>query len=285
MSGLLINGTLFDVPGVAEVLSPGEKPWVRMESKDYRKRTGAIQMITIHTTQGIDPVKVVPGKGPDGRDKKTADYWSTNGEAGGTPLIVDTDGSIANLIDLVKYEAFHATKVNPYSVGIEMVQMADGTVYQATLDSTLLLVLRLCDLLGIPFQTTSRIYRTNTIIERLRYGGANDVVGVFGHRDNAWKFPEWLKPEARIKYPNGYADRGRGDPGDEIYAMMRRRGAMMFDFDARQDLAYWKAIQVRLNASYNAGLTVSGVCDQTTVAVLRAQGLWNGGVFLESPVP
>jgi hypothetical protein len=273
---LLIDGRYVSVPGCT-VIAPGRLP---VAANDYgRRATSWVRQVTIHTTQGKDPQIIKPGGPPRPGDRaaQIARYWSTSSTPGCAPLIVDGD-SIACLFDLVKYQGYHATTVNPWSVGIEMVQEPDGTIYEDTLDATVRLVLVLCDALGIPLQTTDRVYRSNTIIERLRFGGS-DVVGVFGHRDNAWRFPQHLNAATLARYPSGYADRGRGDPGDEIYRRLRRAGAMSFDFDGREEIAWWMRVQRAL------GLGADGVCGPGTVAELRRRGLWSGGVFAEAPIP
>lgn len=277
MPGLLIDGELVDVPG-ATVLSPHDESWVKLAPNDFGKRPGRPHQIILHTTAGEWPQKIVPRAPRAGtRAEQIARYWSSNGTPGGAPLIVDGT-EIACLVDLVRFQGYHATKCNPYSVGIEMVQEPDGTIGSDTLDTTVALVLVLCDVLGIPLQGDGRPWRSNTIVERLRYGGP-DAVGVFGHNQMAWKFPEWLEPEKRAAYPNGYADRGRGDPGDEIFVRLRAVGMMMFDFDKREELAYWQPVQRSL------GVVADGVCGRFTSAELKRRGLWNGGVFLERPVP
>lgn len=282
MSGLLINGALVDVPGV-EVISPHELPWAYLGLGDCRPRTTSwVRQITLHSTKGTWPQHVKPGRGPGGRDESTARYWSNDPQHGGAHLIVDNDGSIVCLADLVKVEAFHATTVNKWSVGIEMYQELDGGIHEAVLDSTVALVLTLCDALGIPLQSTSRVYRDNEIVKRLLRGG-EDVVGVYGHRDNAWQFPEWMPPAQRARYPNGYASRGQGDPGDEIYRRLKAAGMMTFDIDAEGEKAYWKPVQAALNAR-GEHLTVDGVCGPGTVASLRRHQLWHGGVFTEAPI-
>ena len=288
MPGLLIAGLLVDVPG-ATVLSPGDEPWVRMDARDYRKRsTTWLRQITPHTTKGIWPQRIVPGRPPNQgtRAEQVARYWSNNTQPGGAPLIVDGD-LISCLVDLFKFETYHATKCNPWSCGIEMVQEPDGTIYESTLDTTVRLILVLSDILGIPLQGHSKPYRSNTIIEWLKYGGPN-VVGLFGHNQSAWMFPEWYpqKDYARLikAYPNGYADRGRGDPGDEIMVRLRAAGMMTFDIDAGGELVYWRKVQQHLNAEHGEKLTADGVCGPGTVAALRRAGLWNGGVFVEVPI-
>jgi hypothetical protein len=285
MSGLLIGGLLFDVPGVT-ILSPLERPWVHLSSRDGRDRkTTWVRQATIHTTQGIWPQRILPGgpAQPGRRAQQVAEYWQHSSANGGAHLIVDGK-LVACLADLLKIEAYHATKCNPWSYGLEMVQEPDGSIYEDTLNTTVEIVKVANDVLGIPLQISSRAYAPNSIIERLKHGGP-DVVGVFGHRDNAWMFPEWLTPDKRKRYPDGYADRGRGDPGDEIYRRFRAAGAAMFDFDRGEELVYWRKVQKYLNQEHQAGLTEDGVCGPGTVDALRRAGLWNGGVFLEAPTP
>ena len=49
MSGLLIDGKLYDVPGV-EVISPGQEPWAKLDQRDFRVRpTSWVRQIIIHT--------------------------------------------------------------------------------------------------------------------------------------------------------------------------------------------------------------------------------------------
>lgn len=285
MSGLLVAGLFVDIPGLT-ILSPGEESWCRIDARDGKPREADwIRQITPHTTKGIWPQIIRPGSPPNPgtRAEQVARWWSTSKERGSAHVVVD-GRFVACLADVVKFEAFHATKANPHSIGIEMVQEADGTVYEDTLDSTVKIVLTLCDLLGIPLQVSSVPYKRNTIIERLRYGGP-DVVGVFGHNESAWRFPEWLPPEKRARWPQGYADRGQGDPGDEIKRRLIRAGAAAFDFDRKEEIAYWRKVQRYLNQSHQAGLDEDGVCGPGTVAALRRAGLWNGGVFLEAPTP
>lgn len=275
MPGILYNGTLYQVPGVT-VLSPGDRPWVKMSTHDYAPReTTWIRQITIHTTQG-KIANIKPGVGPGRGDERTATAWFENPEPGGAPIVIGADGEVVCLIDIGKSAAFHATTVNPWSVGIEIVQDPNGTIYEVELEVCTKIVLFLCDLLGIPFQGSGRVYHENGILQRMLHGG-RDVVGVFGHRDNAWQFPEWMTPAQRLQYPNGTSSRGRGDPGDEIFVHLNAAGKMNFDIDAKEELAFWKNIQDVLNRVHGTQLTVDGVCGPGTVAALRKYNLWNGG--------
>lgn len=276
MTGILYNGKLYTIPGVT-VLSPGERDWVKMALNDYRLReTPWIRQITIHTTQG-KIAKIKPGIGPSDGAKRTAVSWAENPQPGGAPFVISADGTIACLVDIGKYMTYHATTVNPWSVGIEIYQEPDGTIYEIQLQVCAILVRFLCNLLGIPFQGSGRTYVENGILQRMLHGGP-DVVGVFGHRDNAWQFPEWMTPEQRAVYPNGTSSRGRGDPGDEIFRYLDVAGKMNFDIDAREEIKFWKKMQSMLNVVHGAKLTVDGICGPGTVQALRDAGKWNNGI-------
>lgn len=265
MAGLLVNGRLIQVPGL-EIISPGQEPWAKLDSADYGLRgTSWVRQITLHTTKGKWPQHVKPGKGPGGKDRAVADFWRKDPHHSAAQLVVDNDGSIVCLCDLGKYAAWHNSsfKLNRCAIGIEMYQEADGGVYEAVYESTVRLVLALCDIFGIPLQGPSLPYK-NAPIRRLELGD-DSVVGVYGHRD--------------ITH-----NRGHGDPGEEIWTRLRAAGLMGFDIQAKAELAYWSRIQARLNTKYHANLSTDGVCGPNTVRVLRKYGLWNGGIFVEDPV-
>lgn len=274
MSGLLIAGQHHAIPGV-DVISPGQFPWAKLDQRDFRARpTPWVRQITIHTTKGIAKQYVRAGKGAGGKDKAVADFWRNDPHHSAAQLVVDNDGSIVCLCDLMKIEAYHATTVNEWSVGIEMYQEGDGSIYEAVLESTVKLVLRLCDLLGIPLQGEARPYKEGVILERLKWGG-KDAVGVFGHRDNAWDFDA------------NTSTRGRGDPGDDIFLRLRAAGMLLHRYDDKPipgDKAYWSKVQDGLNKKYGINIGTDGICGPATVGALRKYGLWNGGVFPAPPV-
>lgn len=285
MPGVLYNGKLYEVPGL-DVVSPGDAPYAKMNGSDYALRdTTWIRQITLHTTKGIWPKGgqiIRPGVGPGGHAESTALYWSTSSIPGGAPFVVGSNGKVLQLVDIGKYFTYHATTVNPWSAGIEMYQEADGSIYEIVFQNTIKLVLFLCDLLGIPLQGSGRVYREDGILSRMLHGGP-DVVGVYGHRDNAWQFPEWMDAATRAKYPHGTSSRGTGDPGNHIFELLNAAGKMNFDIDARGERDFWIPIQAKLNSSHGMKLTIDGVCGPSTTNALRAIGAWSGGVFLEAP--
>jgi hypothetical protein len=272
--GLLIAGRVVPVPGLT-IRNPLDTEWCRLSVGDYRARHGRVNKAIWHTTKGIDPQRIVPGAGPDGKDKLVADFYRGDPAHNAAPLVIDCDGSVACLADLATTCAFHATTANDSSVGIEMYQLGDGTIYQATLDAAALLAPALSEALDFPFQFASDTWIKGRIIERLKNGGT-DCVGHFGHRDQAWMFPEHITdPATRAKYPNGYACRGRGDPGDAWYQAMIAAGAEPLKFRIFEDITLWKRRQIIMN-SKGARLAVDGIPGPATMAAMRRLGYRSG---------
>lgn len=261
MTGLLIDGRLVPVPGV-EVVPPtvaGGPMWAQLDPGDYKARpTPWIRQILLHTTKGQWPQYVRAGSGPGGQDRVVADFWRGDPVHSAAHLVVDTDGSVVCLCDLARVMTYHATASNPWSVGIEMYQMSDGGVYEATLASTVALARVLCTELGIPEQMPRGPYQ-NRPLRRMDPSGGPDCVGVFGHRDNTDR-------------------RGRGDPGDEIGARLAAIGFERFDYDTGEDLRVGRERQVTLNALDAAAghtyspLVVDGVCGPASLRAMRRHG-------------
>ena len=255
MGGLLIGGLYFTVPGV-DVVSPGEVPWCSLDPGDYRqRRTPWVRAIVLHTTKGLHPQHIIPGRGPGNADKVVADFWRKDPKHSAAHIVVDTDGTAACLGDLARVTAYHATVSNEWSVGIEMYQLADGGIYEATLASTVSICRTICQALSIPFQVVADRYAGRPL-ERLLKGGP-DVIGIYGHRDNTH-------------------DRGRGDPGDAIITELVHGGAEPFEYAKRQDISTWMRRQLWLVQRRGEHLDVDGICGPRTVAAMLRQGFRNG---------
>lgn len=272
--GLLIAGLVVPVQGVT-IHNPLDTKWCRLNPRDYKQRsTKWVRSIMQHTTKGIDPQHLVLGEGPPGKDELVAKFWQNDPTQSAAHIIVDNDGTAACLADLATIQAYHATTINDWSVGIETYQNPGGVLYEAAIATTVRITQAICEHMGIPFQMHGAPYRPGRIVERLKHGGA-DCVGVFGHRDQAWKFPNQLGATERVIYPDGYANRGRGDPGDLIMLAIRKAGAEPFDFEKREDLSVWMRRQQHL-VNIGERLTVDGVAGPGTMAALRRRGLKNG---------
>ena len=181
-------------------------------------------------------------------------------------LVVD-GWDVACLCDIGTTQAYHAEGSNPWSVGIEMYQEADGGVHDATIAATAALIQALCGELGIAEQMPRGPYR-NAPLRRMETGsgstrrqlGGPDVVGVLGHRDNT-------------------SERGRGDPGDEIWTRLAALGYEGLDYDGGEDIELGKRRQLALNAAdAKAGntwspLVIDGVAGPASIAAMRRHGL------------
>lgn len=267
MSGLLIGGRYVSVPGVT-VIGPGEQPWAKLAPGDYMLRHDAWpRQIILHTTKGMWPQHVKPGKGPDGREKVVADFWKGDPEHSAAQIVVGSDGDVVCLADLLKVAAYHATSANEWSIGIEIYQERDGGIHEAALQSTVEVVKTICDELPIPipFQGSIRQYDRKPI-KRLISGEPGrrglDCVGIFGHRDVAWDFKRKV------------STRGQGDPGDVIGERLVAAGMLAFDYSVRADIAYWAAIQsmAKMQGMYDGA--IDGVCGPKTIAAAKKLRVW-----------
>ena len=258
MPGLLIASHEIEVPGV-QIINPHDADWARLNARDCRPRpTRWVRQVVQHTTKGEWPQVIKPGAGPGGRDRRVADFWNESERQSAAHIVTDSDGSGACLADLLAIEAYHATRVNKWSVGFETYQEQHGVIYQAAIDSTVRMTIAVCRALGIQFQVPKLAYHGKPL-ERVRHDGGPDLVGIIGHRDVT-------------------DHRGKGDPGEAIMAAMVKAGAEQFDFDTREDIAIWKERQTALKAAGHYHGKVDGVAGPATVAALKIaghpDGLW-----------
>ena len=249
---------------------------MHLNGGDYRHRNlphDWVRQFVIHTTKGEDPQQFLDGVGPPLAADSVLEYWQRDPEHSGAHAVFDGDSGIC-CADLLLDAAYHATTVNMHSVGVEMYQEHGGVIRKATITNTVRSVTVAMLALNLPLQMVSDTYHEGKIIERLKDGGP-DFVGLFGHRDQAWKFPYQLPPAIRAKYPDGYANRGRGDPGDEVYAAFQRAGFERFSCEGREDRAAWRKRQTALN-KLGAHLVVDGIAGPGTMRALKSAGFPSG---------
>lgn len=251
-TGLLIAGKLYQVPDV-NVLAPasaGGPSWCSLSPKDYRMRRGAARQVVLHTTKGDWPQHVIPGAGPGGRARLTADFWRNDPSSSAAQIVIDNDGKVACLADLEYVCAYHATVSNEYSVGIELYQEPGGGIYEAVFAAAVPVVRAICSALCIPFQYTADPYTGHPLQRFL--DGAPDFYGVTGHRINT-------------------EQRGRGDPGDEIFARLFAAGAEPVIAAQRQDITRGMARQAWLNA-HGGALATDGLVGPASLAEAARHG-------------
>ncbi len=249
MPGLIIGAAPESVPGLT-CTSWHDNPKLRLHiGEDGAPRPPGtwIRAIVLHTTRGIPggtdlrPQKILPGLGPNRNTAvNTNSWWSTDGRSAGAHLVVDFDGSVACLADLALEQTYHATSVNPHTIGIEIAQGSDAELYEGQLDAVVVLV----DWLTSRFQIQRQIPdRYRGPVPRLESGG-HDVVGVYGHRDQT-------------------SARGFGDPGSAVFDRLSARYEA-FDLLTGSDLSTWTRRQRAL------GIAGDGLPGPTTFTALRA---------------
>lgn len=266
LSGLVIRGEVIPVPGLL-VKNFLDDPAIALSPEDGRRRiTGFVRSIIVHTTRGI-PGKpkdtrrqhIVRGEGDYGAARQVALGYKRSKESNAADCIAGrARGELVQIADLVAVMTYHATTVNPYSVGLEMVQEPDGGIYEATLETAVTWIEAVCRLLGIQRQI-HRPYVPFRPVPRLAHGGRR-AVGVFGHRDQT-------------------DQRYAGDPGDAIFERLVDRGFEVFNFTAGEDLTVWAERQRKV------GLDDDGIPGPQTVARLEELGYPHGLWTLEGQTP
>lgn len=277
--GLLIGGRTIRVEGLT-ILNSADAAWCALDSGDYRMRERRRPNLIIdHTTGGKWPQRVIPGAGPRGHAEFIARMWSGRdrsdgaGEGkrvhSGAQILIDFDGMIACLVDLIYCAAYHAEMANDASIGIEHCTTPDGSIYQATIDASVALHRALCepsrleDGLGIPFQVHAAPYH-NAPLARCETGAKTaqrdgrvqstlkDMYGVIQHRDQT-------------------SERGRGDAGDALVAALVGAGAEPLDYAAKQDLVLGRTRQLWLRRRGEV-IDVDSAVGPSSLAAGRRQG-------------
>lgn len=181
-----------------------------VEDKRPRKRqSNPVRSIVLHTTTGQPKVMVqvrttlLPGSGPLGEEKASAiiRWWNKSPRKAGAHIIVCQDGTVVIGCDLLRDVAFHAGSANEHSIGIEMIRGPDLELYEDQIEATT----RLVDWLTMMFEIPRRFVAPYMGPAILHSGRILSFQGVLGHRDIT-------------------NNRGYGDPGDEVFEALEKRG-------------------------------------------------------------
>lgn len=257
--GMLVAGRLIPVEGL-NILPPasrGGPAWCQLSPGDYKARKLRCRQVVVHSTKGGEPQHVVPGAGPGGRAEHTFEFWFRDPTHSAAQIVIDNDGTVACGADLADVCAYHATVSNEYSVGIEMYQEADNGIYEAVYRTMAILAPAICAALDFPFSVVADAYNGHPL-PRFLYG-APDFYGVLGHRDNT-------------------EQRGRGDPGDEIYRRLIAADGEPVLASYRQDVTLARRRQLALNqidakaGSILRPLVVDGEPGPASMATMRRLG-------------
>jgi len=164
--------------------------------KQGTARRKAVAHIVLHTTGGYPDSKHPTPQHirPEAAEAKHCQarnvhaYWSKAERIGAAHLLIDADGAVYQVADLSTRAMYHCVGYNQVSIGVEVVQQGDSSLFAAQLVS----VVELCEWLALRFSLPRSV--------AMPYTGVRDVVdgvGVLGHRDLS-------------------SNRGSGDPGDFV---------------------------------------------------------------------
>lgn len=277
---ITFGGNRFDVPGVTTV------DWLDQPTRVHRTtkvnpRTRPIRSIFAHTVHGRRSKELRPGGKPSDLDFLYNRSIRNSTRKASWDFTVDLDGSVVWQNDPVSSFTWHAGQANAFSIGFEMVTEEDGTMYQATVDAAALMVVFLCERLGIQKQTAWDDVNDRPEagrIARLDPGrGGSDCVGLFGHR-NLWTHRSKADPTL-------VPSRGFGDPNDYLFAtLVNHHRFERFSYVARpgevpEDRRVWQERQAALGFT---GRDVDGIPLTKTVAMLKSKGYPNG-IWVDLP--
>ncbi len=254
---LIIDGKREAAPGLHTECSDDHPGLALVPGKSCRMRRPGQRVtgIVIHTTKGIPggadkrPQVILPGFGPHvDAAERCARTWSTDDRPAGAHLVVDHDGVVSCLADLQRVAAYHASTCNARTIGIEVYQGSGAELYCRQIDTLVVLVDFLTRRFGIQRQLPWPY--EGRPLARLA-NGAEDFVGVWGHRDSS-------------------AHRGEGDPGNACMRALIDCGYEQRDVDEGEDRTVWRRRQAELR------VTPDGIPGPTTRAALLAAGRPSG---------
>lgn len=255
---LVLAGERLDLPGVRTVSfldDPSRAPPVT----DRSQRTRRMRAIVIHAHSGTASGAVKPGR-RDTDDAATALalYQTRTSRQVSWDFTIGRDALVMQQNDPAAWFTWHATAWNSISVGIELIQDADGAFYAEQLSACVALVDCLTRVFRIQRQIAWRsgsphlalIYRAD---EQGPSKGA-DMVGVFAHVHNT-------------------TNRGKGDPGPAPFIALAAAGYERHDFTTGADLATWRTRQVQLGCKPD-GIALDATCDALAATSQSPHGLW-----------
>ena len=201
---LVIDGQRIETPGM-ETISWLDDPAVPRVKDGRRRVPQSARAVVLHTVHGkLGPLSDA-ASAPSVRAERYARYQAGTAREVSWHITVDTDGTIVQSTDVAAWTCWHATSVNGWTVGVELVQEADGTVYRPQLAAVVALCDLLCARLGIERRVPARAgVPIVGVVSRLT-GTDGPWSGVFGHR-------------------NQTRNRGPGDPGSSVFLALLAAG-------------------------------------------------------------
>ena len=256
---LIINGRRIVTPGL-DIVSWADDASLP-KGTDFNRRTRKIRVIVWHTVHGkTGPLR--PGIKHSNRDRVYAIYQARTPRKVSWHFTIDTDGSITQSLDPCREVAWHAsyTETNEISVGIELVQDTDGSLYEGQIQASV----AFSDVLHrelaaeghfvpkqIPWHEGSPDSRK--LARCLPPRHCADVYGNIGHRNNDPQKPF-------------------GDPGQYIFRALKTHGYEGFDLQLLEDRTAWRERQRELGMHES---DCDGLPGPKTFQLMREQGkMW-----------
>jgi len=223
-TGLILGGRKTQIPSVT-VLNYEDAPQFKMSREDGEARGAdeAIRLIVLHTTTGSMPQHLRPGKGPVGDlAERNARYWATSTRQASAHLVIDRDGSVIQIADLLRSITYHAgnREVNHHSIGIELAIGSDGILYEGQMEALMVILDTLTRHPEIP---VPRQYA----IGPWPIANIASFRGIISHRD--------------------VGNRGEGDCGPVPYTYLERARYDAVNVSLGADRSLWRTRQAQLN--------------------------------------
>mgnify|MGYP000253197121 CR=1 FL=1 len=259
---IILNEQQLTIPEVQTTswLDPEAASQKIKQVTDKSPRSTWVRGIVCHTIHG-KLGKLLPGNGVAGNlAERYAQYQTNTDRSVSWDYTCDLDGSWIVQNDPTKYYTWHATSVNGYTCGFEMVQLDNGDMYEEQIAKAVRFIDFITAKLGIQRQIPWDM-KNNCVKQGIlhRIAGTNngkDVIGVYAHYHQT-------------------TNRGKGDPGPWIFNALKNAGYELFDFDNGDDKEVWKARQKALGF---ADKDCDGVPGPATVRALKAankpHGIW-----------
>jgi hypothetical protein len=263
---LVFDGRKVDIPGVTSV-DFLDDPKYHIAKKGWKPRPENmwIRGIVLHTRMGMVSTAIHREPKNNRWDEVLPRRWELSERYVGCHIAIDSDGSYSCMADIIKTQCHHAGQVNPVTVGIEIYQGGNGSLYIPAIETAVKIVDVLTRELGI-----QRMFPTETGLSyRIARDGKRpwrrtrrlawhkdgrrglDFAGIYGHR-------------------NATGNRGYGDPGDEIFAELAAVGYESYSIDDEDDRKVWSRRQQQI------GATADGIPGPKTRAALEGEGFIRG---------
>lgn len=203
------------VEGV-EVINFLDDPSLALGSRSCarRKSNRSVEFVMLHTTKGYpdhtqpapQTVREEPAEPRHCTARKTVAYWAReDSRVGGAGILVDADGTVLCLCDLLEVAAYHCVGMNQRSVGIEVTQQGDSSLFRRQLAAVVAVCSVLAEEFGLPRTVAMPYTGCRAVMVDGGYSSGLEGVGFVGHRDCS-------------------ENRGFGDPGDFVMQALADAG-------------------------------------------------------------